>query len=245
METKGLEIELANGLVDFVAGSEEHIVNLSGLKKSYLSDVEKIQAQNDNILALLKGQELENELFENLIQDSNYNRTLAKIDFYLNKVPTVASSLENLNIPSSTQNHENKVKLPRLELSKFNGDTIEWKGFWDQFKSIVHENNNISAIEKFNYLCTLLEDSALSAISGLTLSAENYGQALAILQARYENDQVLIRAYMQKFAQISKIQNSNDIKRLRFLCDSVKTSVGNLKSLRLGSLWFTTCTLVK
>ena len=66
-----MEIELANGLADFVAGSEEHIVNLSGLKKSYLSDVEKIQAQNNNILALLKGQEVEDELFENLNKDSN------------------------------------------------------------------------------------------------------------------------------------------------------------------------------
>ena len=76
------------------------------------------------------------------------------------------------------------MKLPRLELSKFNEDIIEWKGFWDQFKSTVQENNNTSAIEKFNYLRTLLEDSTLSAISGLTLSAENYGQALEILQAR-------------------------------------------------------------
>ena len=46
--------------------------------------------------------------------------------------------------------------------------------------------------EKFNYLRTLLKDSALSAIPGLTFSAENYGQALEILQARYGNDQVLI-----------------------------------------------------
>ena len=105
------------------------------------------------------------------------------------------------------------MKLPRIELSKFNGDIIEWKGFWDQFKSNVHGNNNISAIEKLNYFRTLLEDSALSAISELTLSAENYGQALEILQARYGNDQVLISAYMQKFFQIPKIQNSNDIKR--------------------------------
>ena len=160
---------------------------------------------------MLKGQEPENKLFENLNQGTNYNRTLAKIDFYLNKVPTVASSLENLNISSSTQNHENNVKLPRLELSKFNGDIIEWKGFWDQFKSTVHENNNISTIEKFNYLRTLLEDSALSAILGLTISAENYGQALEILQARYGNDQVLVSMHMQKFVQIPKIQKSNDI----------------------------------
>ena len=110
---QGLEMELEQGLVDFVAGSEKHIVNLSGLRKSSLSDVEKVQAQNDNILALLKGEELENELFENLNQGSKYNRTLAKIDFYLNKVPTVAASLENIS--SSTQVHENKVKLPRIE----------------------------------------------------------------------------------------------------------------------------------
>ena len=98
---------------------------------------------------------------------------------------------------------------------------IEWKRFWDQFKSTAHKDYNISAIEKLN--------SALSAISGFTLSAENYGQTLDILQARYGNDQVLITAYMQKFVQTPKIQNSNDIKRLRFLCDSVESSVCNLK----------------
>ena len=38
---------------------------------------------------------------------------------------------------------------------------------------------------------------------------------------------------MQKFVQIPEIQNSNDIKRLRFLCDSVETSVRNLKSLQV------------
>ena len=201
---KGLEMELEKELVDFTLGSEEHIVHLSGLTKSYLRDVEKIQAQNDNILALLKGQELENELFENLNQGSNYNRTLAKIDFYLNKVLTVAFSLENLNILYSTQSCENKVKLPRIELSKFNGDIIEWKGFWDQFKSTVHEDNNISAILKFSYLRTILEDSALSAMSGLILSAENYGQALEILQARNGNNQVLINAYNAKVRSNSK-----------------------------------------
>ena len=97
------------------------------------------------------------------------------------------------------------MKLPRIGFSKFNVDIIEWKGFWDQFKSTVHENSSISVIEKFNYLRTLLEDLTLSAISGLTLSAENYGQALETLQARCGNDQVLISAYMQKFFQIPKI----------------------------------------
>ena len=38
---------------------------------------------------------------------------------------------------------------------------------------------------------------------------------------------------MQKFVLIPKIENSNNIKPLRFLCGSVETSVCNLKSLRI------------
>ena len=63
----------------------------------------------------------------------------------------------------------------------------------------------MSTIEKFNYLRTLLEDSALLVISGPTLFTENYGQALEILQAKYGNDEVLISTYMLKFVQIQKI----------------------------------------
>lgn len=96
-------------------------------------------------------------------------------------------------------------------------------------KSAADKNNDISAIDKFNYSHTLLEDSAFSAISGLTLSVENYRQALEILQPRYGNDHVFISVFILHFVQIPKPQNSNDIKRLKFLC----VSVHNLKSLRV------------
>ena len=47
---------------------------------------------------------------------------------------------------------------------------------------------------------------------------------------------------MQKFVQTPKMQNSNNIKRLRFLCDSVETSVRNLKSLHIETSSY--CSLV-
>lgn len=62
------------------------MVNLFCLKKSYLSDVEKMLAQNGNILELLKGKEIGDKLFENLKPGSNYNRTLAKQDCCLNMI---------------------------------------------------------------------------------------------------------------------------------------------------------------
>ena len=89
------------------------MVNLFCLKKSYLSDVEKMLAQNGNILELLKGKEIGDKLFENLKPGSNYNRTLAKQDCCLNMI---VSSWENLNISPSTQNHEYKRKQPTIVL---------------------------------------------------------------------------------------------------------------------------------
>ena len=227
---RGLEKDIEELFLNFVVGSEKHKVNLTGLKMSYLSSIEKIQQQNEKILESLKSEDFEEELFENLKQESDYNKTLAKIDLYLNKKPSVISAVENLSLSSSSNINENKVKLPKLELCKFNGDIIEWRGFWDQFKSTVHENENISPIEKFSYLRSLLEEKAFSAISGLTLSSENYNQAIEILKSRYGNEQVLISAYMQKFVDIPKVKNSNDVHGLRFLWHSVDTSVRNLQS---------------
>ena len=65
---------------------------------------------------------------------------LAKRELYLNKKPSPLPAVENLNISSSHSLYENKIKLPKLELCKFNGDIIEWKGFSDQLKSAVREN---------------------------------------------------------------------------------------------------------
>ena len=175
---RSLENDIEELFLNFEMGSEDHKVNLTGLKMSYLSSMEKIQQQNENIREMLKGKDLEDELFENLKQKNQYNKMLAKLDLYLNKKPSPLPAVENLNMSSSGSLTESKIKLSKLELCKFNGDIIEWKGFWDQFKSAVHENERISPIEKFSYLRSILEEKAFSVISGLTLSYDNYNQAI-------------------------------------------------------------------
>jgi len=73
-----------------------------------------------------------------------------------------------------------RVKLPKLQLLPFSGDP----SFWDSFASAIHTNEQLSAIEKFNYLNSLLERSAKEAISGYALTATNYQEAVATLQKR-------------------------------------------------------------
>ena len=61
---------------------------------------------------------------------------------------------------SNTYGIGTQVKLPKLDLKKFNGDISKWPSFWDAFESSVHNNTRLAAIDKFNYLNSLLMKSA-------------------------------------------------------------------------------------
>ena len=61
-----------------------------------------------------------------------------------------------------------KAKLPKLTLPKFRGEFKKWNIFWDSFQSAVHDNPEISKVDKFNYLNSVLEGPAARAIAGLT-----------------------------------------------------------------------------
>ena len=69
--------------------------------------------------------------------------------------------------------------------------------FWDAFESSVHNNTKLAPIDKFNYLNSLLVKSASEAISGLSLTAGNYDEAVAILKRRFGNKQSIINRHME------------------------------------------------
>ncbi len=79
-----------------------------------------------------------------------------------------------------------RPRLPRLELPKFKGDVKNWSAFWDFLKSAVHENTEILKVDKFNYLNSLLEGTALKSIQGLTLTAGHYDTAIGRLRVARE-----------------------------------------------------------
>ena len=93
-----------------------------------------------------------------------------------------------------------------MQMPDFNGDQLKWQGFWDRYKVYNHSSANIGEIDKFNYLQGGLKREALDAISGLTLSMENYKEAIQLLKNRFGNEQLLISAHMESLIKISKIR---------------------------------------
>ena len=66
------------------------------------------------------------------------------------------------------------MKLPKLTLPHFNGDPMKWAAIWDSYEPAIHSNDELSEVDKFNHLHSLLEGSAFDTIRGLALSAANY-----------------------------------------------------------------------
>lgn len=94
--------------------------------------------------------------------------------------------------PSTIQNN---IKLPRINVPVFTGKLDEWPNFYDLYRTLVHENQTISQIEKFQLLRLSLRGEPLSLIKGLVLNADNYVIAYNSLISRYEDKRMLATTY--------------------------------------------------
>ncbi len=134
---------------------------------------------------------------------------------------------------AATPAKANRVKLPKLELHSFTGDVTQWITFWDSYKSAIHDNDQLVAVDKFNYLKSLLTGTALEAIAGLTLSASNYEEAITILERRFGNRQQIIDKHMDQLLSVNPVASDSNLSGLRHLYDYVETHIRSLKSLEV------------
>ena len=51
-----------------------------------------------------------------------------------------------------------------MTLPRISGEITKFCVFWGSFESAVNKNPNLSAVDKFNYLNALLEESAAQSI---------------------------------------------------------------------------------
>ena len=105
---------------------------------------------------------------------------------------------KQLQIPAVLLRHQSRkgksayARLPKLVIKKFGGQDCNGIEFWDTFKSAVHNNEDLSDIERFSYLRTLLEGPAYSTVAGLALTSANYEKAVDLLKQRFGQKQVIL-----------------------------------------------------
>ncbi|XP_064469396.1 uncharacterized protein LOC135384100 [Ornithodoros turicata] len=126
---------------------------------------------------------------------------------------------------------EEVVKLPKLEVIRFDGNRMMWQRFWNQFKTTVHDRQAMSKTHKFSYLLKSSTGPAASAIEGLQVSEENYEHAVQILTQRFGLPYNIVDSHMDSLIHIKPVMSTNDKEGLRYLHQTVEVNTRGLESL--------------
>ena len=135
---------------------------------------------------------------------------------------------------STNSDFHSGIRLPKINLLKFKGDITKFNSFWQSFECAVHNNNDVSKINKLNYLFSLLEGAAYRAVEGLQLQEENYDHVVQILKSRFGGKQQIITAHMQALLKLQHCSNDG-IEKLRTIYDNINIHVRGLESLGVTS----------
>ena len=223
----------------FTFSSNEQVHQLEVISRLLEAKLKALEDIDQDILSLCNVDEIPQEIEES-------ERYVEKVITCQKKIsnvsqPTAGDMQEPpdplmglIQVPLSVPTCQIKAKLPKLVLPKFRGEVTTWMGFWYSYKSAVHDNVNLSKIDKFNCLRSLLEGAASQAIQGLALSSDNYDSAVEILEQRFGKTQQIISAHMEE---ILKLQPSltDCPSSLHFLYDKLSVHVQGLSSLGVSS----------
>ena len=198
-----------------LAEESPDLSRLSQLKLSLQEKLETLKLLDGEILGLIDEGELTSEIEQADAFKEGIYTAVIKIDKRVNRVslPTPEHSAE---IPSAVvPRSSDRVKLPKLVLRPFNGDITAWTTFWESYESTVHTNINLSDIDKFNYLNSLLTGAAREAVAGLSLTSANYQDAFGNVEQRKAK-------HMEILMNIESVTSSRDLKALYKLHDLVE-----------------------
>ena len=130
-----------------------------------------------------------------------------------------------------------KAKQAKLVLPKFRGDVTTWMGFWDSYKSAMHDNVSLSKIDKiqlFEIAIGRCRQPSHSRSCFIKRQLWTTISGVEILEQRFGKIQQIISAYM---GEILKLQPrlTDRPSSLRFLYDKLSVHVGGLSSLGVSS----------
>ena len=143
-------------------------VRLAQLKFTLKEKLETLAKIAQEMLVLGDENAIEGEIAQSeKVRDTVYE-ALAKIEAACEPAALVVAANplpRPLTPPAPLRQAVPTKRLPELKLLHFTGDMTKWIPFWDSYKAAIHEDPELSDIDKFTYLRSLLEHTASEAYS--------------------------------------------------------------------------------
>ena len=150
-------------------------------------------------------------------------------DTLLNIRRLLQRSIESVPPPPSLEGKG--VKIPKIDVPKFDGNILSWRTFWEQFVVSIHGQTTLSDAEKLVYLRNALsEGSAKHVIEGLSRTGECYKEAIESLKSRYDRPRIIHQTHVRMIVEAAPLRDGNG-KELRRLHDTVQQHLRALKAM--------------
>ncbi|XP_003376605.1 hypothetical protein Tsp_00829 [Trichinella spiralis] len=98
--------------------------------------------------------------------------------------------------PPANSNNLLSSIVPIPKLPTYDGDVLQFKGFWDQFEAAVHRREDLQDFTKLVHLRSCLTGAAREAIDGVTTSSENYQAVVQLLHDRFYRPSDVLDAHL-------------------------------------------------
>lgn len=206
--------------------SEFDLISRLSMIENILSEFDEIQLKIEHHVITLK--ENEDSLAEcdamRLEFETDYYNLKSSITFITNSIS------ENREHQLNEKKNISQLRLPKVDLPKFNGSCENWMAFHDIYISLIHDNQSLSDIQKFHYLLSALSGEAARAIHSLEISSANYGTAWNLIKQRYENKKINIKKHVLAILEMPHVQKESCY-HLRELSDNMASHVTVLNQL--------------
>ena len=200
---------------------------LQVIKMSLISKLDVLASLNDKIIEQSPEESIEKDITEASDRESEIRSTIYQIE----KLSS-AKKAPDLSVPAVPQASVSvATNLPKLQLPKFNGDPREWQSFWDIYHDTIHTNPQLTAIQKFTHMKTLLTGSAASAISGVRQTDESYSAMIQILKSRFDKKDYVKDLYLNRLLNLKKVENPKSVKNLRDHYDLIVANISSLEGI--------------
>ena len=126
------------------------------------------------------------------------------------------------------------MRLPKLNITKFNGKPHDWVRFSGQFEAMV-DSLNVPAITKFSHLKELVVPHIRSAIDCLPFADEGYERAMKYLKEKYGHPSEIAGSYVTSIIELPFITDRDVPKIHSAYCSMLKVwrRSGNLIPLKV------------
>lgn len=139
-----------------------------------------------------------------------------------------SSTVRQFSLDDSTS--ARKTRLPELKIPQFSGSYTEWPDFFAMFTTVIHNDMELSKIEKFQHLRTCLAGAALDTISSLEPREANYDKAITLLQNRFDNKLINFQAHIREIFGL-KVGDKDSASSLRQLSDKLNAHMRALETI--------------